>query len=169
MNDTIKNTLAALDNRNIKYTIKEHEPVYTMDEMVVLGLDHDAVITKNLFIRDDKKRNYFLIVLTKEKQLNFKALQKTMNSRPLRFASENDLTKYLGLIKGAVSPLGILNDENRTVQVLFDEDLKNCTNLGVHPNDNTATVYLAFQDLCDLIKEHGNEVGFITITNSDEN
>lgn len=30
--------------------------------------------------------------------------------------------------------------------------------IGVHPNDNTATVWLRADDLADLIREHGNPV-----------
>ena len=35
--------------------------------------------------------------------------------------------------------------------------------IAVHPNDNTATVYLKAEDLIDIIKEHGNQVGVITL------
>ena len=30
--------------------------------------------------------------------------------------------------------------------------------IGVHPNDNAATVWLRVDDLADLIREHGNPV-----------
>lgn len=65
--------------------------------------------------------------------------------------------------KGAVTPLGILNDEARAVEVLFDRDLAGLPSLGVHPNRNTATVFLTFSDLESLIRSHGNSVSFVAI------
>lgn len=86
----------------------------------------------------------------------------TRNER-LSFASEDRLKRFLGLEKGAVTPLGILNDEARAVEVLFDRDLAGLPSLGVHPNRNTATVFLAFSDLESLIRSHGNSVSFVAI------
>lgn len=69
----------------------------------------------------------------------------------------------LGLIPGAVTPLGILNDSEKKVKFFLDEELLNGGLIGVHPNDNTATVWLKTTDLIDIITEHGNEVEAVTI------
>ena len=66
-----------------------------------------------------RKRNYYLITVKGDKRVDLKEFRKKNNTRPLRFASENDLMDILGLIPGAVTPLGILNDEERKVQVCF--------------------------------------------------
>ena len=73
------------------------------------------------------------------------------------------MNRLLGLEKGAVTPLGILNDEARAVEVLFDRDLAGLPALGVHPNHNTATVFLPLADLESLIHSHGNAVSFVDI------
>ena len=63
------------------------------------------------------------------------------------------------LIPGSVTPLGILNDREKRVQVWIDADfLKGSGLIGVHPNDNTATVWLKTADLLGVIREHGNPV-----------
>lgn len=65
----------------------------------------------------------------------------------------------LGLIPGAVTPLGVLNDETRSVKVFLDQNfLQEPGLVGVHPNENTATVWLKAEDLIRIIREHGNEV-----------
>lgn len=69
----------------------------------------------------------------------------------------------LGLIPGAVTPLGILNDSEKKVKLFLDEELVNGGLIGVHPNDNTATVWLKTTDLIDIITEHGNEVEAVRI------
>ena len=94
-----------------------------------------------------------------DKRVDLKEFRKKNNTRPLRFASENDLMDILGLIPGAVTPLGILNDEERKVQVFLDREfLEGRKLIGVHPNENTVTVWLKTEDLLDIIKEHGNPV-----------
>ena len=100
-----------------------------------------------------------LITVKGDKRVDLKEFRKKNNTRPLRFASENDLMDILGLIPGAVTPLGILNDEERKVQVFLDREfLEGRKLIGVHPNENTATVWLKTEDLLDIIKEHGNPV-----------
>ena len=114
---------------------------------------------KNLFVRDDKKQNYYLITVKGEKRVNLKAFRKAQGTRNLSFASAEDLLTRLALIPGAVTPLGVLNDETRSVQVFLDQDfLQEPGLVGVHPNENTATVWLKTEDLTRIIREHGNEV-----------
>jgi len=68
------------------------------------------------------------------------------------------------LIPGAVTPMGLLNDSECKVHWFLDEAFKETPNLiGVHPNDNSATVWLNVEDLADLIKEHGNEMDWIEV------
>ena len=86
-----------------------------------------------------------------------KELGNKLNSRPLTFASEEDLYKYLGLTKGSVSPLGILNDKDHIVTIIIDEDIKNISEIGVHPNINTATVFLKPKDLEIIFKNNKYE------------
>jgi Ala-tRNA(Pro) deacylase len=70
--------------------------------------------------------------------------------------------KIMDLIPGAVTPLGLLNDEERKVKLFIDSDLAGGL-IGVHPNDNTATVWLGTEDLVRIIREHGNEVEVVEL------
>lgn len=163
MNNIRKKVIDAIESMNIKYDIIEHPAVYTIDEMDQLNIDSNDEIVKNLFLRDDKKKNYFLIVLQKNKKVNLKEIRKELNCRPLSFASEEDLGKYMELTKGSVTPLGILNDTDCRVNVIFDKDILLFKRIGVHPNDNTATVWICPQDLEFIIKNHGNSISYIKI------
>lgn len=163
MSDKKNKVYEFLKTHNIKYEIVDHSPIYTIEEMESLNLDKEKDIPKNIFIRDDKKRQYFLIVVEKDKRIDLKQLRTTLDSRPLTFASENDLNKYLGLDKGAVSPLGIINNDERNVIVLIDEELKNHSSIGVHPNENDATIFLSIDSLIYCIEQQGNEYNFICL------
>ncbi|WMI80227.1 prolyl-tRNA synthetase associated domain-containing protein [Anaerotignum sp. MB30-C6] len=152
-----------LDKKGIAYEWVDHEAAYTIDDMVRLGLDTDLDVAKNLFLRDGKGANHYLIVLRADKKVDLKTFGKTLGLTRLSFASEERLEKYLGLKKGAVTPLGILNDTERSVKVFFDKDFVGVDRIGVHPNDNTASIYLAPKDVFDIIKEHGNELEIVEI------
>ena len=59
-----------------------------------------------------------------------------------------------------MTPLGVLNDDLRAVEVVFDRDLDGQACLGVHPNDNTATVWLSFESLLKVVMQHGSAFRF---------
>ncbi len=153
---------AFLDARQIAYNAVEHAPVYTVEEAEALKLPNPEAGAKNLFLRDDKKRNYYLFTMRDALPVNLKTLHEKIDSRKLSFASEEDLMRYLKLIKGAVTPFGILNDETNTVQVHIDSYFQGRT-ISVHPNENNATVYLDADTLVQLLQEHGNVVSYIDL------
>ena len=152
-----------LTSRGIEYEVTGHGAVFNMEEMSHVELPHQEADAKNLFVRDDKKRNYYLITVRGDKRVDLKKFREEHSTRQLSFASENDLMSLLDLIPGAVTPLGILNDSEKKVKLFLDEELLKCGLIGVHPNDNTATVWLKTTELIDIITEHGNEVEAVRI------
>ncbi len=156
--------IALLRERGVDFDVVEHEAVYTMEGMDALALPFADEVVKNLFLRDDKKRNYYLVVMPEDKPANIKELRATLEARPLRFASEDDLAKYLGVIAGAVTPFGALNDPEGIVQVVFDEDLRGYAGLGVHPNDNTATLHVPLDAILALYDEREIPYRFIPMS-----
>lgn len=148
-----------LKDSGIWYEITEHKAVYNMEELSEAEIPYPEADAKNLFVRDDKKQNYYLITVRGDKRVDLKAFRKKNQTRPLSFASPDELMQLMKLIPGAVTPLGILNDTEKKVKVFLDRDFLNAPGLvGVHPNDNTATVWMQTEDLIRMIQEHGNEV-----------
>ena len=145
-----------LTRLRIPFTLVDHPPAETIEEIEGFHLPHAETIVKNLFLRDDKKREYFLLVLRKDKTVNLKELRALLGTRPLSFASESDLSRYLGVRKGSVTPFGVLNDTARGVQVILDRDILGYPSIGVHPDENTATLWLPPEELRRLIEDHGN-------------
>ncbi|TRW25578.1 prolyl-tRNA synthetase associated domain-containing protein [Criibacterium bergeronii] len=153
-----------LKNRGIWYEITEHKAVFTMEDLRDVNLPYPESNAKNVFVRDSKKRNYYLITLKGEKKINLKEFREKVGSSQLSFASEADLMSILGLSPGSVSPLGILNDKECKVQYFLDKELtENSGIMGMHPNENTASIWLKAEDLLDIIKEHGNSASVISI------
>ena len=68
------------------------------------------------------------------------------------------------LIPGAVTPLGLLNDDELKVKFFLDRDFYEGSGIiGVHPNDNTATVWLKTADLERIIKAHRNDFDVVSL------
>ena len=148
-----------LSENGVWHEITEHKAVYNMDEEADIDLPYPEAECKNLFVRDKKKREYYLISVKGDKRVNLKKFREKYNTKPLGFASEDDLMNILGLIPGAVTPLGLLNDTDGKVILYLDQDFFKGEHLiGVHPNDNTATVWMKTDDLTDIIRTHGNNV-----------
>lgn len=151
-----------LTGKGISYEVTEHGAVYNMEDLAAMDLPYPDSDAKNLFVRDDKKRNYYLITVKGEKRVNLKEFRKAHGLRNLSFASPDDLMAIMGLIPGAVTPLGLLNAEEKKVIFYLDQELEDSL-IGVHPNDNTATVWMQSKDLMMLLKEHGTEVHVVKI------
>lgn len=147
-----------LTEKGILFEKMEHEAVFTMEDMDRVGITGKGTVCKNLFLRDAKGKNHYLVTVPEETRVDLKALAEQIGSTKLSFASAERLAKYLGVEQGCVSPLGILNDESRSVVVVFDEALQGNTAVGIHPNDNAASLWLAFDDLRTLVQDHGNQV-----------
>ena len=147
-----------LEEKGIAFEKLEHQAVYTMEDMDKAGITARGTVCKNLFLRDAKGKSHFLVTVPEEKRVDLKTLAERIGSTKLSFASADRLAKYLGVEQGCVSPFGVLNDEGKSVTVVFDQELQFNDAVGIHPNDNTATVWLDFESLRRVIEEHGNEI-----------
>ncbi|MFV8291192.1 prolyl-tRNA synthetase associated domain-containing protein [Aerococcus viridans] len=148
-----------LNDQEIEYEVTDHKAVYDMAKLAEIDLPYPEADAKNLFIRDDKKRQYYLISVQGDKRVDLKAFRDQFNTRRLSFGSDKDLLALMGLTPGAVSPLGLLNDHDLKIAYYLDRQLVADDHLiGVHPNENTATIWLKGQDLVDLIEANGHSV-----------
>ena len=147
----------------IKYERVDHPAVYTMEEMDSLGIFNKGVVGKNLFLRDNKGHRHFLVFVFGDKHANLESIQNELGIKHISFASAERLDKYLGLTKGSVSPLGVINDSSAAVEFIIDSEFKDYPCVGVHPNQNTSTVWITFEDLIKIICENGNKIDFINI------
>lgn len=155
-------TYQYLTDHAIAYEVTEHQAVYNMEELGSVELPYPEWDAKNLFVRDDKKRGYYLITVQGDKRVDLKEFRRAHGLRNLSFASAEDLMALLGLTPGSVTPLGLLHDEARRVRLYLDAAFSGHV-IGVHPNDNTATVWLQTDELVALLRQHGNEVELIEL------
>lgn len=151
--------IALLDARHLWYELTEHRAVNTMEEASDLTLPYPEREAKNLFLHDDRRRSWHLVSIMGGRRLDLKAFRKEEGLRPLSFASPDELMEHLGLTPGSVTPFGVLNDEARSVVLHLDSSFWQGSGIiGLHPNDNRATVWMRTADLADLLTGEGHEV-----------
>lgn len=156
-----KETYRYLDSKGISYEVTEHKAVYNMEEAAAINLPYPESEAKNLFIRD-KSGVFCLITVKGDKRVDLNDFRRRAGLKRFRFASADDLKEMLGLEPGSVTPLGLLNDSECKVILYFDREFIGGI-IGIHPNDNTATVWMKTSGLLRIIKDHGTEVHVIDI------
>ena len=145
--------ISLLNEAGIKYELFEHPAVFNMAEDAKLNIPHLDRTAKNIFVCDDKKPSYILISVMGAARVDLKSFARTFGYRPLHLASENSMFEKLGLTPGSVSPFGLLNSTACDISFYIDQRFKDA-HIFVHPNDNTASVFLKTSDLVELIKDH---------------
>lgn len=152
-----------LKDLNIEYTEHEHKAVFTVDEANALDINLPGKHCKNLFLRNRKGNIHYLLVVEDHKRVDLKNLAKEIGSTPLSVASEERLLKYLALTPGSVTPFGLINDEQREVEVLIDKDLADGDYVNFHPNINTSTLTISYNDFEKFLKWCGNKVRVVLV------
>lgn len=151
----MKDVFLFLDNLEIPYQVHHHPAVFTVEEADALHQNIDAAHTKNLFLRNKNKSQYYLVVVASHKRVDLKRLQNRLQESRLSFGSPDKMKAMLGLTPGSVSPFGLINDQHTSLKIVIDEELLAAEKVGFHPNINTATVVLATQDFLKCLNELG--------------
>merc|ERR1719354_1258516 len=105
-----------------------------------------------------KKKKRYLIVFEHSKKIDLKSLGKAIGANDWRQGS--DLEQVLKVKGGCVTPLAVMNDENKVTQVYLDACLKNAPLLNLHPCVNTSTISITPADLEKFVTSCGMELNY---------
>lgn len=136
-----------LDRLGISYERADHEKAETMEACKDIDAALKVVMCKNLFLCNRQKTNFYLLLMPGEKPFKTKELSAQIQSARLSFASAEDMEKYLDILPGAVSVMGLMNDHENAVQLLVDEDVLKEEYLGCHPCVNTSSLKIKTSDV----------------------
>lgn len=139
--------LSFMDSNGFAYRRIEHPAVFTCQEAELHRPDVPATSTKNLFLCDKKARRFFLAVTSCERTVKLDALSSQLGVKVLRFASEENLHRLLGVTRGAVTMMGLVNDTEHQVELWIDGGIWQSDTFLCHPLVNTATLVLSKTDL----------------------
>ena len=157
---------AALDALGIGYERHEHPAVFNAEDASKFWDPIAGVQCKNLFLRNKKGDRHYLVVLEISKRADLKDLVKVVGDDRLSFGSPDRLMAKLGLTPGSVSPFGLINDADGSVRVIIDADLQGKDRLIFHPNINTASVVVSWDDLEKFLKTRTNTVRIVSLSTS---
>ena len=152
-----------LKEKNIDSILHEHPAVFTCEEAEKYCANVPGVASKNLFLRDEKKQRYFLVILDAKKRADLKKLGEIFQAKRLSFGNPDELKQKLGLEPGAVSLFGILNDEKGEVELYIDKDFYEQPVVNFHPNRNTASIELTNKMLQKFLGVIGQKVNIVEI------
>ena len=142
-----------LDKLGIQYQRIDHEAAMTMEacEEIDRSLGDNTTICKNLFLCNRQETDFYLLLMPGDKPFKTKDLSAQIHSARLSFAKPEYMEKYLDITPGSVSVLGLMNDSEKKVQLLIDEDVMKEPYFGCHPCINTSSLKFTTEDLMQKI------------------
>lgn len=153
-----------LDGIGIAHSTKDHAPVFTVAESVALRDEIPGGHTKNLFVRDKKDR-YFLLTVEENAAVDLKQVHTIIGaSGRVSFGKPEKLMEYLGVIPGAVTALGAINDTGNNVTFVLDADLMHDDIINCHPLSNDATTSIGSADLIRFMEATGHKPLVLKVT-----
>lgn len=159
----METVLHLLEQLNIKFELFEHKPLPTIEIAMEVWKDIESTHCKNLFFRNHKGNRHYLVILESNHTLDIRDLEQRLRQGKISFASQKRLSRYLGINAGSVSPFGLINDRENHVHVFLDQHLLSSGKISFHPNVNTASVVLDFQDFRRYLDYTGNTYEFLEL------
>lgn len=146
-----------LDSLGINYQRIDHEAAMTMeaceeiDRTLSEGEENSVAICKNLFLCNRQETEFYLLLIPGDKPFKTKYLSAQIGSSRLSFAKPEYMEKYLDITPGSVSVLGLMNDHEKKVRLLIDEDVLKDEYFGCHPCINTSSLKIRMEELTEKI------------------
>jgi Ala-tRNA(Pro) deacylase len=136
-----------LDALGIAHETHRHPPVFTVEEAKALRGTLPGAHIKNLFLRDKKKR-IWLVTALEERRIDLKALRRRLGaSGSLSFGAPDLLMAVLGVIPGAVTPFGVINDREGRARLVLDAALTAGALVNAHPLRKDMTTAVSAEGL----------------------
>ena len=143
-----------LDKLKIPYERIDHDHADTMEACEEIDKRLGVTMCKNLFLRNQQKTTFFLLLIPGDKKFMTKDLSKQLGISRLSFAEPEYMEKYLNITPGSVSVLGLMNDKDWDVTLLIDRDVLESEYIGCHPCINTSSMKIKTDDIIKKFLKH---------------
>jgi Ala-tRNA(Pro) deacylase len=159
--DAKEGVYAVFRELGISFEYYDHKPVFSEADNDDARLNQKAKILKNLFLKNKDATRYYLYTLPIDKRADFAALRKRIGETRFSFACEEALWEKLSIKPGSVSLLNIIGSSHAGMTFLIDEEVLNYELIGLHPNDNAATIIFSPQQISVLLDKLGVDYRFV--------
>lgn len=160
MQETLSRWLASSAG---EYRLAEHPAVHTIAEALLHVPSMPGLMVKNLFLRDEKGRRHFLVIVPFDRRIDVAALGRLLPASKLSMASPERLQRHLGIAPGAVSLFALLHDSTQAVELVLDQAVWDAGHLQAHPLRNTATVLLSHAAVVRFLAHTGHVPRIVTV------
>jgi Ala-tRNA(Pro) deacylase len=155
---------AFLAELGITVSTKRHPPLYTVADSQALRGEIAGGHTKNLFLKD-KKDNFFLVTVGEDAVVDLKQIHQLIGAASrVSFGKPEMLMELLGVSPGAVTVFGVINDTEKRVKLVLDEDLMAHAVINGHPLTNEATTSIAASDLIRFVEATGHDAAILKVS-----
>ena len=136
-----------LEELQIPYLRVDHEVLPTIEACREVDKLLDIEICKNLFLCNQQKTKFYLLLMPGTKKFVTKEVSKQIGSARLSFAKDTYMEEILNISPGSVSIMGLMNDRENKVRLLIDREVLEQEYLGCHPCINTSSLKLRMEDV----------------------
>jgi Ala-tRNA(Pro) deacylase len=155
---------AFLAELGIPVSTIRHPPLFTVADSQALRGEIAGGHTKNLFLKD-KKDNFFLVTVGEEAVVDLKQIHHLIGaSGKVSFGKPEMLMELLGVVPGAVTVFGVINDTAQKVKLILDEELMTHSLINAHPLTNEATTSIGAADLLKFVKATGHDAAILKVS-----
>lgn len=138
-----------LDQLGISYKRTDHAPADTMEVCNDIDQVLGCMICKNLFLCNRQQTDYYLLMMPGDKAFRTKELSPQIHTARLSFGSPEKMEELIGTLPGSASIMGLMNDPEKRVQLIMDEDVVRGEFIGCHPCINTSSLRIRTTDLME--------------------
>jgi len=148
---TTQEIFAFLDALGVPYTGTEHPAAFTMDDLLPIEGQLGAPFFRNLFLTNRQKTEFYLLLIGGHKPFRTSVVSKLLGVARLSFGDADALMDKLGVVPGAVNPLSLLGDPDKTIHLVIDSELRTIPRLCLHPGDNSKSIVMDSKDLFETV------------------
>jgi Ala-tRNA(Pro) deacylase len=153
-----------LGKLDIAVTTIQHPPLHTVADSKLLRGEIPGGHTKNLFLKD-RKDQYFLLTVDEDAIVDLKTIHLVIGAAgKVSFGRAEALMELLGVVPGAVTVFGAVNDIEGKVKVFLDAGLMDNDIINGHPLVNDATTSIGAQDLIKFLNDTGHAPNILKLT-----
>jgi len=147
-------TYDLLDRLGIPYTGIDHSAAATVEDCIDIEKNLGVEICKNLFLRNQSKTEFYLLVMPGQKRFITKDVSKQIGTSRLSFAEAEYMEEYLNVTPGSVSIFGLMYDRDRKVHLLIDSQIAEAVYIGCHPCINTSSLKIRTADIFEKFLQY---------------
>ena len=140
-----------LDSLGVEYDRVDHDVAMTMEDCAEIDKVLGSDTCKNLFLCNRQQTDFYLLLMPASKPFKTKDISAQLGTARLSFASEEQMVKYLGVTPGSATVLGLVNDTDREVTLVIDEDVLKGESIGCHPCMNTSSIKIKTSDMIQKV------------------